>query len=203
MAVTTESPIPVIGCEGLVLFPVKTDTKEKLETDDENLIDLSECMVGKTYTPQVVEGAFYASNKKAVAIKMNKGGTLSLVIPSLSEELKQKILGAKVNEQGITVLGVDDVSPEFIVAFKTNKTNKVTTLEKYGKVVFSTPTETANTQGENIDFQTAEITGEIIPIVHTKGQFQFTCDSTNEKYAELEKVWSTKGTAGIIANTVV
>lgn len=202
MAKTTDNPIPVIGCEGLVLFPVLTDTKETLTTDDENLIDLTNSMVSKVYTPQNVEGKFYASNKVVVAIKQNTGGSLSLVIPSLSEEVRQKILGAKVNEQGVTEMGVDDVSPEFIVAFKTNKAKGVTTLEKYGKVVFGLSAENATTQGENIDFQTAEITGEIVPLIHKKGKFSFFCDSTNEKYAELEKIWATKGTAGLITAVV-
>ena len=47
---------PILGVEGLILFPVQSDTKEALTTDDENLIDLSECVVSKAYAPEVAEG---------------------------------------------------------------------------------------------------------------------------------------------------
>ena len=200
-------PIPVVGVEGLVLFPVLSDTKAGLTTDDENIIDMSDCLVSKAYAPDNAAGKdFYASNKKALSIKNNKGGTLTYVIPSLLPELKERILGAKKNADGVTIQGASNVSPEYICAHKVKLTNDTWALEKFAKVVFETPGETAQTESENSDFQTAELVGTIVPlnyeVTHTDGKangdFLFSIASTNEKYATTSTDWFTKGTAGIV-----
>ena len=103
---------PILGVEGLILFPVQSDTKEALTTDDENLIDLSECVVSKAYAPEVAEGNFYSSNKKQKAVNSNKGGTITYVIPSISPALKERVLGAKRNTAVAVEQGSIDVSPE-------------------------------------------------------------------------------------------
>lgn len=204
----TVNVTPVLGVEGLVLFPVTSDTKTGLTTDDEGLIDLSECVVNKAYEPEVAEGSFYSSNKKQKSVKSNKGGTLTYVIPSVSSALKERVLGAKKNTAGATVQSSNDVSPEFICAHKIKLTDGVYRLEKFAKVVFSTPSENAETEGESVNYQTAELVGTVVPlnyeIAYTGGNknggFQFTLDSGDADYETLSATWFTKGTTGIIAD---
>lgn len=198
---------PILGVEGLVLFPVTADTKEALTTDDENMIDLSECVVSKAYAPEVAEGDFYSSNKKQKAVKSNKGGAVTYVIPSISPALKERVLGAKRNTAGAVVQGSNDVSPEYICAHKIKLTDSVWVLEKIAKVVFATPTENAETENESINFQTAELVGTVVPLNYevaftggkAGGGFLFSVASDEEEYADLESTWFTKGTSGIIA----
>lgn len=202
-----EKATPMLGVEGLVLFPVTTDTKTELTTDDVNLIDLSECVVSKAYAPEMAEGAFYSSNKKQKSVKSNKGGTITYVIPSIRPALKEKVLGAKRNTSGAVVQGSNDVSPEYICAHKIKLTDSVYVLEKIAKVVFSTPSESAETENESINFQTAELVGEIVPlnyeVAYTSGKanggFLFSVDSEDEKYSTLSTDWFTKGATGIVA----
>lgn len=199
---------PILGVEGLILFPVQSDTKEALTTDDENLIDLSECVVSKVYAPEVAEGNFYSSNKKQKAVKSNKGGTITYVIPSISPALKERVLGAKRNTAGAVVQGSNDASPEYICAHKVKLTDSVWVLEKIAKVVFATPTENAETENESINFQTAELVGTVVPlnyeVTYTEGKssggFLFSVASDDDEYTKLSATWFTKGTAGIVAD---
>ena len=197
---------PVVSVEGLVLFPVILDSKIELTTDDANLIDMTDCLVSKAYAPQMAEAEFWASSAKRKAVKSNKGGTVTYVIPSIRPELKQRVLGAKKTASGITVQGSSNVSPEYICAHAVKLTDDITILEKVGKVVFSTPGETAQTGTESISFQTAELVGTIVPLTYevehidgkTSGDFLFSIDSESTEYAVAKTDWFSKGTAGIV-----
>lgn len=201
-----EKVTPMLGVEGLVLFPVTADTKTELTTGDENLIDLSECVVSKAYAPEMAEGAFYSSNKKQKAVNSNKGGTITYVIPSIRPSLKEKVLGAKRNTSGAVVQGSNDVSPEYICAHKVKLTDSIYVLEKIAKVVFSTPSESAETENESINFQTAELVGTVVPLNYevtysdgkANGGFLFSIDTEDEQYETLSADWFTKGTTGIV-----
>ncbi|WP_195984075.1 major tail protein [Clostridium sp. D33t1_170424_F3] len=203
----TVNVTPIVGVSDLVLFPVTEDTKTTLTTDDANLIDLSECVVSKAYAPQMAEGDFYSSNKKQKSVKSNKGGTVTYVIPAITPALKERVLGAKKNTAGATVQGSNDVSPEYICAHKVKLTDDVWVLEKYAKVVFATPSEKAETENENINYQTAELVGTVVPLNYEvaftggskNGGFLFSVQSDDEKYTDLESAWFTSGTAGIKA----
>lgn len=196
---------PIVGVDNLVLFPVTSDTKEALTTDDANLIDLTECVVSKAYAPEIADGNFYSSNKKQKAIKSNKGGTITYVIPSIPPALKERVLGAKKNTAGATVQGSNDVSPEYICAHRVKLTDDIYILEKYAKVVFATPSENAETEGESINYQTAELVGTVVPLNYEvaftsgnkNGSFLFSVQSDDEKFVELSTDWFKKGTAGI------
>lgn len=201
------SVTPTLGVEGLVLFKVTADTKAELTTDDESRIDLSECVVSKAYAPEIAEGDFYSSNKKQKSVKSNKGGTVTYVIPAITPALKERVLGAKKNTVGATVQGSNDVSPEYICAHKVKLTDDIWVLEKYAKVVFATPSENAETENENINYQTAELVGTVVPLNYEvpftggnkNGSFLFSIQSDDEKYADLASTWFTSGTAGIKA----
>ncbi len=201
-----EKVTPMLGVEGLVLFPVTSDTRDTLTTDDENLIDLSECVVSKAYAPEVAEGSFYSSNKKQKAVSSNKGGTVTYVIPSIRPTLKEKVLGAKRNTAGAVVQGSNDVSPEYICAHRIKLTDSIYVMEKIAKVVFATPTENAETENESINFQTAELVGTVVPLNYevtftagkANGGFLFSVDSEDEEYETLAAEWFTTGTAGIV-----
>lgn len=207
----TVAVTPVVSVEGLVLFPVTSDTKTALTTDDANLIDMSDCVVSKAYAPQLAEGEFWSSGAKRKAVKSNKGGTVTYVIPSIRPSLKEKVLGAKKSAAGTTVQGSNNVSPEYICAHAIKLTDDITVLEKIGKVVFSTPSETAQTSNESINFQTAELVGTIVPlnfeVEYTSGKgngdFLFSIDSEDTGYDVAKVDWFTKGTAGIIKATVI
>lgn len=197
---------PIVSVEGLVLFPVTADTKAALTTDDANLIDMSDCVVSKAYAPQLAEGDFWSSGAKRKAVKSNKGGTVTYVIPSIRPALKQRVLGAKVSAEGVTIQGSNNVSPEYICAHAVKLTDDITILEKIGKVVFSTSSETAQTSTESMNFQTAELVGTIVPLNYEveysagkgSGDFLFSIDSGDDTYDTAKADWFTKGTAGIV-----
>lgn len=203
--------IPMVGVEGLVLFPVTKDTKTELTTDDGNLIDLSDCIVSKAYAPDDSAGKeFWAANKRAKFYKTNKGGTVTYVIPSLLPALKERILGANATAEGTTVQGANNVSPEYICAHKIKLTDDIWAIEKFAKVVFSTPSETVQTESNSSELQTVELVGSIVPLNYEvayeaggkgSGDFLFSVASTNEKYATLSATWFEKGTAGIVPAT--
>ena len=198
---------PVVGISDLVLFRVTKDTRTELTTDDENYIDMRDKVVSRAYAPENSEGKFYASNTAAVVQSANKGGGLTLVISDLSPAEREAILASHKTAGGVTVAGGDDVPPEYIAAYRIKKAKGVYELHKYAKVVFSTPSESAQTENESFNAQTTELIGKIAPLnyevafadgVKAGNAFFFAVDSTNEKYTALEAEWFAKGTAGII-----
>ena len=179
-----------------------------MTTDDSGLIDLSECVASKVYAPEIAEGSFYSSNKKQKAVKSNKGGTVTDVIPSIPPVLKERVLGAKKNTAGTSVRGSNDVSPEYICAHRVKLTDDVYILEKYAKAVFATPSENAQAENESVNYQTAELVGTAAPLNYgvaftggnKNGSFLFSVQSDDDAYATLAADWFTKGTAGIVAS---
>lgn len=207
-----KSPTPVIGISELVLFPITTDTRTELITDDANIIDMRMKIASRAYTPQSAEGKFYYSNTLAVNPKSNKGGSLTLIVSDVTTAEREKIFSLSKNTDGVTFGTGNDVPGEFVVAYKIKKTSDTHELQKYAKVVFSVPSESAATEGENIEAQNCELVGTISPLNYeveladnTKktGAFQFFVDSNDTKYADMEKDWFAKGTAGIVKPIII
>lgn len=207
MAEINAQVTPIVGVSDLVLFRIVKDTATEFTVDEENVVNMRNKIVSRAYDPSVAEGAFYAANQLQVSTKVNKGGTLNLVISDLSPEEKQVLYGNGVTADGVTVASANDVSPEYLVAMRVKKAKDVELLQKFAKVVFSAPSESAETETDSISFQTAEISGTIVPLnypvadadgANRRGSFLFEIDSTNAKYAALEAEWFTSGTAGIV-----
>lgn len=199
---------PIVGISDLTLIKVLTDTRAEFTTDDENMIDMRDKIVSRAYAPQSSEGKFYAANKLAVNFKSNKGGNLTFVISDLTPSERQAILGNSKSSEGVTIATGDDVPPEYVVAYRIKKTKDIWELQKFAKVVFATPSENAQTEGENPEAQTSELVGTIVPLNYEvkmpdnkkkNGAFEFLIDSKDTNFSTLEADWFTKGTAGIVA----
>lgn len=198
---------PAIGISDLTLIRVVKDTRTEFTTDDENMIDMRDKVVSRAYTPESSEGKFYSSNSARVVQKSNKGGNVNLVISDLSPAEREAILSNRKTAGGVTVATGDDAPPEYVVAYRIKKAKSVWELHKYAKVVFATPSETAQTENESFNAQTSELIGTISPLTYevafadgTKSgsAFFFAVDSNSDKYEAAQADWFTKGTAGII-----
>lgn len=200
MAVNTpENVTPMLGISDLILWPVLTDDGSTITAGE--ALDLSNSIVSKAYAPEVAEGSFYSSNKKTKAVKKNNGGNITLVIDSLPPKRKSVILGSTKRTDGVVVQNTNDAPPEFIAAYRVKLTDDIDILEKVGKVMFSTPSDTVQTQNESITFQTAELVGTVVPLNYGDGNFIFSIESTDPKYADIKDTWFTTATAGIIPAT--
>lgn len=140
----------------------------------------------------------YADNAIAETDRTFAGGTLTLSTDDLSQEVSKAILG--LAEQAITgIEGVTDTSvkellyddqqqtPYLGVGFIIKK--KVGGVYKWRgviltKVMFSAPADAATTQGENIEWQTPELSATIMRDDSTNHMWKREATFTTEAQAE-------------------
>lgn len=118
----------------------------------------------------------YADNAIAETDRQFTGGTITLGTDDLSHDVSAAILGLKMQAlttiQGITDVGVKELifdntqeTPYLGIGFIRKRIRNGATLWEgvvLTKVMFSVPSESAETQGESIEWQTPEVSGTIM-----------------------------------------
>lgn len=110
------------------------------------------------------DAQLYAEDSVSETDKSFKDGTLSLGVDDLDMNARAYLLGKEINE-GELISSADDIAPYVGVGFYAKRVkNKVASYRAIfiKKVQFSEPSETLDTKGENISFQTPTITGNIM-----------------------------------------
>lgn len=122
-------------------------------------------------TINTAEGKLYADDALAEYDSKFQSGTVALGVDELTPAKKAALFGYTLDATGgKTVLkkGASDVAPHG--GFGYYKTKKIDGVRKYEvkwmyDVVFRETNDNAETANENVNFQTPEISGEILPVI--------------------------------------
>lgn len=138
---------------------------------------------------QKSDAKLYANDGIAESDNSVTGGTVSLEIDDLSDEVYTALMGhAKVSETAEIVAKGGDTSP--YVGFGFYGAKMVNNVRKYRaifipKVKFAEPDDSNATKGENTSFQTQTIEGTIVLLDDGTWKFEQTFDTEAEAKAYL------------------
>lgn len=149
-----------IGVKKLVAFPLTTDTET--ETTYGQAVRLAP-LIKVGLTPNTVEGSLYGDDEAALANFGMTGYDITIDTVDLSPEHIALLLGHKKDSaNGITVNTNDEGQPVGL-AFESKRADGDTQYIVLYKVKFSPATENYETKGENITYQTPQLTGKVLP----------------------------------------
>ena len=161
--------------------------------------------VGDSMTANIelrfAEGRLYAESTLAEYIRKCTGGTISLGVKYIKENAQKLMFGLTEKTRSITPTGGTATSVKSLVTKRNTVGNYVGIsfytpalyegVEKYdcifvGKCMFGEPSETNQTAGENIQFQTPVNNGEFLADDSDDGQIKEVCTVDSEALA---KAW--------------
>ena len=144
------------------------------------------------------EGRLYAESVLAEFIRKCTGGTISLGVKYIKENAQKLMFGLTEKTRSITPQGGTATSVKSLVTKRSTMGNYVGIsfytpalyegVEKYdcifvGKCMFGEPSETNQTAGENIQFQTPVTNGEFLADDSENGQIKEVCTVDSEALA--------------------
>lgn len=140
---------------------------------------------------ELAEATLYADDAAAEVYKAFKSGTISLGVDDLVNGVAEDLTGAQVDDNGVLVSSVEDISTAVAIGFRAQKSNGKYRYFWLYRVVFSIPATSLQTKGDSITFSTPTIEGTVLRRnkVDAKG--------THPWKAEV-----TEGNAGVAAATV-
>ena len=113
-------------------------------------------------TVKVAEGTLYADDAAEEVEREFVGGTLTLGINDLNDEVAADLLGHTLAEDGTLYAGADDTAPYVAVGFRARKPGGKFKYMWLYKVKFGVPSENYATKGESITFSPPTIEGTIM-----------------------------------------
>lgn len=143
-----------------------------------------------TFEPNVADASLYADDGRAEYDSRVTGGTVTMGIDREDATMLADLLGHTKSSQGDEITdNVNDVAPYVGVGRVTRLMEDG--VQKYrGTVIslvkFSEPTETDNTMGESIEFNTSEISGQMIIPVNGKWRQRKTFNTQAEAITYIE-----------------
>ncbi len=111
---------------------------------------------------ELAEAILYADDAAAESVKAFKNGKISLGIDELGSANAAALLGARVDSKGVLVSATEDTSPYVAIGFRALKANGKYRYFWLYKVQFAVPSDSLQTKGDNITFQTPTIEGTVI-----------------------------------------
>ena len=111
---------------------------------------------------ELAEAILYADDAASESVKAFKNGKLTLGIDALGNANAAALLGARVDSKGVLVSATEDTSPYVAIGFRALKANGKYRYFWLYKVQFAVPSDSLQTKGDNITFQTPSIEGTII-----------------------------------------
>ena len=137
-------------------------------------VQLADYMIRADVSEERNSVDFYADDHKIDSENSMTGATLSLELANMTDALEKAFLGYKPESQtaGADLL-VTDASAGFNgVGFYTKERFKGTATWKcywFYKIQFSKDSDSIDTKGENIDFQTESVSGDAMGVQLTSG----------------------------------
>ena len=111
---------------------------------------------------EVAEGKLHADDAVDEVEREFVGGTLTLGVNDISDEVQADLLGHTLAEDGTLYANADDSAPYVALGFRCKKPGGKFKYIWLYKVKFGEPSENYATKGENITFNTPTITGDIM-----------------------------------------
>ena len=164
-------------------------------------VQLADYMIRADITEERQDVPFYADDHKIDTENSMTGASLSLELANMTDALEKAFLGYKAESSASTAdLLVTEVSAGFNgVGFYRKERFKGTVTYKcywFYKVQFSKDSDSTNTKGENVDFQTETVSGDALAVqLASGGDIIYYC--INRKSSESDAVAWLKTKAGI------
>lgn len=157
----------IIGVKHLVYAPVTSFNTNARPTYGAGAVLAK--LTKADYSPNVVDGAFYADDIKQEEEHYVGDGTITVGVDDLTQDAEKGIFGNKTSGSAIKELykSSDDTAPYvglgYIVPRKRNGV-KIYEAKWFLKVMFKEPSDSAETKGESINFQGMELEGSFSPV---------------------------------------
>lgn len=140
---------------------------------------------------EIAEATLYADDAAAEVYKAFKSGTISLGVDDLADGVAEDLTGAKVDNNGVLVSTVEDISTVVAIGFRAQKANGKYRYFWLYRVVFAIPATSLQTKGDSITFSTPTIEGTVL--------------RRNKPDSQGKHPWKaevTEGTTGVSASTI-
>jgi len=111
---------------------------------------------------EIAEATLYADDAAAEVYKAFKSGTISLGVDDLADGVAEDLTGAKVDNNGVLVSTVEDISTVVAIGFRAQKANGKYRYFWLYRVVFAIPATSLQTKGDSITFSTPTIEGTVL-----------------------------------------
>lgn len=111
---------------------------------------------------ELAEATLYADDAAAEVYKAFKSGTISLGVDDLVNGVAEDLTGAQVDDNGVLVSSVEDISTAVAIGFRAQKSNGKYRYFWLYRVVFSIPATSLQTKGDSITFSTPTIEGTVL-----------------------------------------
>lgn len=106
-----------------------------------------------TITPNYKEGKVYASNVATRSEKRVDNYTVSLNLDKIPYAIRQELLGRYVDSNGVQVIRGGQTAPNVAIAFALTLDDGTKELWTMYKGKFAEPTQTAQTDGDSMNYQ--------------------------------------------------
>lgn len=140
---------------------------------------------------ELAEATLYADDAAAEVYKAFKSGTISLGVDDLVNGVAEDLTGAQVDDNGVLVSSVEDISTAVAIGFRAMKSNGKYRYFWLYRVVFSIPATSLQTKGDGITFSTPTIEGTVLRR-----------NKVDAKNAHPWKAEVTEGNTGVTAATI-
>jgi len=149
-----------IGVKKLVAFPLTTDTET--ETAYGAAVRLAP-LIKIELTPNTVEGSLYGDDDVVYSNFGMTGYNITIDTADLSPEHLALLLGHKKDSADGITINSNDEGQAVGLAFESKRADGNTQFVVLYKVKFSPSNESYETKGENITYQTPQLTGKVLP----------------------------------------
>ena len=142
------------------------------------------------------DASLYADDALAESDTSFAGGTVTMGIDEDDLQTMSTLLGHSITEAGVMTRSVDDVAP--YVGLGRIVTKMVSNVQKYKveflyKVKFSEPSQENQTKGENVEFATTEIEGQVAALANGNWSVAQSFDTKEAALTYLESLLGTSG----------
>lgn len=140
---------------------------------------------------EVAEATLYADDSAAETVKEFAGGTITLGVDDISAEALKDLAGARIDSNGVIVSAGEDVGNYVALAFRAKKSNGTYRYYWLYRVKFATPSDSYETKGDSVNFNTPSIEGAISQRVKEDGKgnhpWKAQMDETKDNKATIDK----------------
>lgn len=107
------------------------------------------------------EAILYADDGESEIVKEFKGGTLSLGVDDIGNEVASKLVGSTIDKNGVLISGGEDAAKPVAVGFRAKMSSGKYRYYWLYRVLFGIPATNLATKGDSITFSTPTIEGTI------------------------------------------
>lgn len=118
--------------------------------------------ISADFSIELLEAILFADNGAAESVKQFKQGTITLGVDKLLAGVKQKLLGAKVDKNGVVAYTAESQAPYVAIGFAALRSDGKSEYIWLLRVRFGIPNSTFQTLGDSATFQTPSLVGTVM-----------------------------------------